>query len=220
MADLIDSVIQPRFLKEAGTFGLRRLVTVNGHEPVIFTAEDKAEKKLLEQVEAAKRDYFVSFLHVAHKPGKYVRPQPPGPAPTTKTEVKPHLSPIPTARDSRRAEGERLTPQQWAGLLQVAVEALPKLREGKDSSASFEKWAVTLRPVLAKKSCLDCHEGAKAGDTLGAMVYAVEKNATTEPSQPIAVVAGQAPVAPRGIAVKAAGPRSPAGSSGTSLENT
>ena len=33
-----------------------------------------------------------------------------------------------------------------------------------------------MRPVLAsKQECLGCHKGARTGDTLGVMVYAVSK---------------------------------------------
>jgi hypothetical protein len=211
VADLIDSVVQPRFLQEAGTFGLRRLATVNGHEPVIFTAETKAEEKVLDDVDALKHDYFVAFLHVAHKPGKYVQPQPGGAARTVAPDVQPHLTLIPTAKDVHRAEQERLTKEQWSGLQKAAIDQLPKLRDGKPAAGTFEKWGVTMRPVLAQKSCLDCHEGAKAGDTLGVMVYAVEKNATTDSPRPTADANRQAPVAPRDGAVKAAGPRQPGG---------
>jgi hypothetical protein len=44
-----------------------------------------------------------------------------------------------------------------------------------------------MRPVLARKSCLDCHEGAKAGDVLGVMVYAIEKNAVEKDAAETAV---------------------------------
>jgi hypothetical protein len=173
IAKLIDSVIQPRFLKEAGEFGLRRLTTsnLNGHTPVMFTAEDKTEKKVLEQVDASGRDYFLAFLHMAHKPGKYLRPPPVSGQPTA-AEVQPQLTPIWTAKGRKR-----LSPSQGADLLKLATDRLGELRKGKDASASFEDFGVTLRPILARKSCLDCHAGAKEGETLGVMLYAVKKDA-------------------------------------------
>jgi len=182
VADLLDSVIQPRFLEEAGEFGLRRLSTLNGHEPVMFTAQSDGEKKVLEEVKAIGRDYFIAFLHVSHKPGKY-RAGHAGAAP--RSEIQPYLSHIFTERDRYREKKDRLSSTQWADLLQVAVGELPALRNGKSATASFEKWGVMLRPVSARKSCLDCHAGAKEGETLGVMVYGVandvaEKSAVEE----------------------------------------
>jgi hypothetical protein len=177
VATLIDSVVQPRFLKDAGEFGLRRLAGLNGHDAVLFTAEDKTEKKALEQVDAFGRDYFLAFLHMAHKPGKYVR----GPSPGRKvaSDVQPHLSRIRTAKDVFLKE--RLSENQWAALLTLATDRLPELRKGKDESAVFENWSVSMRPVLARKSCLDCHEGAKDGETLGVMLYAIAKKTAERP---------------------------------------
>lgn len=34
---------------------------------------------------------------------------------------------------------------------------------------------VLMRPVPARRACLACHAEAKAGDTLGVMVYSVRK---------------------------------------------
>jgi len=43
-----------------------------------------------------------------------------------------------------------------------------------------EDWLVVMRPIRATKpSCLGCHAGAKPGDTLGAMVYTVQKSLLT-----------------------------------------
>src|SRR5262245_8221207 len=58
VAKLLDGVIQPRFLQDAGEFGVRRLLTLNGHEAVTFHAQNKQEQKVLDQVNAAGRDYF------------------------------------------------------------------------------------------------------------------------------------------------------------------
>ena len=45
-------------------------------------------------------------------------------------------------------------------------------------------WRLVLRPVLASRdSCLGCHAGAKRGDTLGVMVYAVDKAVLHAPIQ-------------------------------------
>ena len=71
---------------------------------------------------------------------------------------------------------------QWGSdnLGKVTLPLLPLLRKGEREDVNFGNWLVALRPVRAEQdSCLGCHAGAKRGDTLGVMVYAVDKNANS-----------------------------------------
>lgn len=59
-----------------------------------------------------------------------------------------------------------------------AIAALSLLRAGEGQEATVGNWLVVMQPVRAMHdSCLGCHTGAKHGDTLGAMVYAVSRTA-------------------------------------------
>src|SRR5216110_2633601 len=73
VALLLDCVIQPRFQKDAGVFGMDRIITLNGHRAISgsLIGLDKQEKELLQRVTEANRDFSISFLHCAHVPGKY-----------------------------------------------------------------------------------------------------------------------------------------------------
>ena len=59
-------------------------------------------------------------------------------------------------------------------LLLQAQAAMPRLAQGRTFSQTKEGWTLLLSPISASKdSCLTCHLGAKRGDTLGIMAYAV-----------------------------------------------
>src|ERR1051325_3616056 len=64
VAQLLDCVIQPRFQKDAGEFGMERIITLNGHHSIsgILVGQNKQEKDLLQRVAEARRDYTISFL--------------------------------------------------------------------------------------------------------------------------------------------------------------
>jgi hypothetical protein len=67
----------------------------------------------------------------------------------------------------------------------AAQQAMPTLMKGKGAEQEVGDWLVVTRPVRAMKaSCLKCHQGAKLGDTLGALAYVVSKQtfATTLPA--------------------------------------
>jgi hypothetical protein len=58
----------------------------------------------------------------------------------------------------------------------AAHKALPKLMKGQGAQQDSSDWLIVMQPVRAMKaSCLKCHEGAKQGDTLGVLTYAVSK---------------------------------------------
>ena len=61
-----------------------------------------------------------------------------------------------------------------------AIDGLPQLMNGKEYRSEKADWTMLMRPTLAKQECLSCHKGAKSGDTLGVMVYAVRKTPRNE----------------------------------------
>ncbi len=201
IADSLDAIMQPRFQDDrAGVFGTGRLVpTVRGHIAVnYFQPNTDLEKKLWSQAMGTHRPFLVSFLHCAHVPGKF-KDAPASityPSQTVRVPTAlPNSAAVPwmVARPSMdRLIDQTFTPgPDWTNpnvrarvaaanqarqeiLQQVATDALPALRHGQSQEKMMGDWLVVMRPVRASKdSCLTCHVGAKRGDTLGAMVYAV-----------------------------------------------
>lgn len=173
VADMLDSIVQPRFQKNAGQFGVDRVV-FHGHDNIYgLTAVTSGEKRRLRRINAAHRPYVIAFLHCAHKPGKDMV--------TKETEYEPPIKltvqTLATAT-STDAGSQRLMDWGDNNLDKVVVPAWPMLKQGVGVDRDFGNWQVVMRPVRASKSsCLSCHAGASRGDTLGVMVYAVDKTA-------------------------------------------
>ena len=174
VADLLDSVVQPRFQKDAGVFGTSRIATVEGHESIArFRAADPVEAAVLSTANALGRDYMICFLHVSHVPGTFKN------AKVTRTaarEFRPYLTPLavpdvnafPAAKPERNAEARSYEAP--------VLEALPRLKAGEKAEAVAGRRLLVMRPVRAlQASCMKCHVNAKQGDTLGVMVYAVDR---------------------------------------------
>lgn len=176
VADTLDSIVQPRFQQNAGRFGVDR-VYLEGHDNTYgLVGETHAERRLFRQVNDARRPYVVAFLHCAHKPGQYVRSKE-----RVDAETHPWVQVLATATATQDGSGNLW---EWAdtSLDKVARPALADLRQGSGVDKDLGNWRVVMRPVRAwRSSCLGCHAGAKRGDTLGVMVYAVDKNVIQHP---------------------------------------
>ena len=171
VADTLDSIVQPRFQQSAGRFGMDRIAFA-GHDNVYGLASQTAgERRKFRRVNAAHRPYVIAFLHCAHKPGEDL---------ITHTRDKqeaftPSLQTL-AAATSTQAGTEKLMAWSDADLSKAVLPSLPVLRQGLGVDRDYGNWQVVLRPVRAlHASCLTCHAGAKRGDTLGVMVYAVDK---------------------------------------------
>lgn len=187
VAETLDSIVQPRFQKNAGRFGADRVFALDGHGNVHWVdADSRSERRRFAAVKASHRPYIIAFLHCRHKPGAHIDPA---------TKPEPFDLPVPsvnslTAVGATQVGADRM--YNWAdnSLLSVVRPHLASLKHGQGASAQYESWVVVMRPVRAlHESCLTCHAGAKRGDTLGVMVYAVDKNQKTQ---------GQSFVAPGG----------------------
>ncbi len=181
VADALDKIAQPRFQDvTAGRFGVSRMMpAANGHEALgssgSFRANTPTEAALLARADAFRRTYLIAFLHCRHVPG--VRPQAPlvlgGPA---APNVRPRMSMI-FGKQPPNAVAAHFSGKTIPEIQEAALSALPAAMKGRAAQTSAGEWALFLRPVAASKdACLGCHSGAKRGDTLGVMVYAVSKN--------------------------------------------
>ncbi len=176
VAETLDGIVQPRFQQNAGRFGVDR-VMLDGHDEIYgLSAITARERRDFRRANAAHRPYVVAFLHCAHKPGHYSdsKERPDG-------ATEPYLEPLASATTTDEgAEKLRL----WADghLEKVVLPDLADLRRGGKVDKDFGNWRVSMRPVLASRpACLGCHAGAKKNDTLGVMVYAVDKNTVQSP---------------------------------------
>jgi hypothetical protein len=179
VADTLDSIVQPRFQQNAGQFGVDRIVFA-GHDNIYSLAGMNAsERRRFRRVNAAHRPYIIAFLHCAHKPGRDL---------LTKTRDTPDLTrPSLQTLSSATATSDgtqKLFDWSDTHLEKAVLPSLPVLRHGTGIDRDFGNWRLVMRPVQASRdSCLGCHAGAKRGDTLGVMVYAVDKAAIHAPIQ-------------------------------------
>lgn len=174
VADMLDSIVQPRFQQNAGRFGVDRVFALDGHGNVHWVESDsRAERRRFAVVTASHRPYIIAFLHTSHKPGAHIDPP-----------TKPQASdmPIPsinslTAVGATQVGAGRMYDWANAQLKPVVIAHLATLKQGQSAQADYQNWTVVMRPVRAlHEGCITCHAGAKRGDTLGVMVYAVDKN--------------------------------------------
>lgn len=176
VADTLDGIVQPRFQQNAGRFGVDR-VLLDGHDEIYgLSAVTARERRDFRRANAAHRPYVVAFLHCAHKPGHYSNSKERADGATD-----PSLEPLASATTTEDG-AEKL--RGWADehLEKVVLPDLADLRRGGNVDKDFGNWRVCMRPVLASRpSCLGCHVGAKKNDTLGVMVYAVDKNTVKAP---------------------------------------
>ena len=176
VAETLDSIVQPRFQQNAGRFGPDRVVHIEGHGRVEWiNPHNHFETRQIAAVKASRRSYVIAFLQCRHKPGAHI--DPPTPAEPLQDNFKPSAYTL-VATGATQAGAQNTF--EWANkaLTPVVLPHLKVLKKGHSVQAEYENWVVTMRPVRAlHQSCITCHVGAKRGDTLGVMVYAVDKNA-------------------------------------------
>lgn len=174
VADTLDSIIQPRFQKNAGRFGVDRIFELDGHAEVQWVdADSRSERRRFAAVKASHRPYIIAFLHCRHKPGAHIDPPT---KPAHLEFIAPKIDAL-TAVGATQTGAERM--YQWAdkSLNPVVLPHFAALKQGQPAQAEFENWVIVMRPIRAlHESCVTCHAGTKRGDTLGVMVYAVDKN--------------------------------------------
>ena len=175
VATWLDGIVQPRFQQNAGQFGVDRIVKVSGHDHVYgLDVKTPGEKRNLARVNAARHPFVIAFLHCAHKPGR-------NPGISQRERTGTSLSLLATGTGTQDSGGKLY---RWgdAHLKALVVPSLPKLRQGRNVDITDKHWLVSLRPVQAKQeACLGCHVGAKHNDTLGVMVYAVNRSTSHAP---------------------------------------
>ncbi len=179
VADTLDSIVQPRFQQNAGRFGVDRIAFA-GHDNIYgLTGMTASEKRRFRRVNAAHRPYVIAFLHCAHKPGRDL---------ISKTRDKegaetPSLQTL-AAATATDTSSQKLIDWSDTHLEKAVLPNLPVLRQGTGMDRDLGNWRLVLRPVPASRdSCLGCHAGARRGDTLGVMVYAVDKATIHAPIQ-------------------------------------
>ena len=168
-AEALDSYVQPRFnILRDKNFGAFRIVYKRHAGIVQLKVESPAEKRIIANVNATKRDYAIGLLHC---PPEWSEPKLQllyfnQEAVVTDTEYDP--------TDSVDIAAKRHL--DWSAVEKKSVGALPTLLKGQEFRTRSGDWDVLMRPVPAsKQECLGCHEGSKPNSVLGVMVYAVGK---------------------------------------------
>jgi len=186
VAEALDALVQPRFLQHAGRFGMSRVFSPYGHERVsILTPVNPEEQRALTSLNSHNHDWSISFLRLPHPRGTYGASEHGNPfifrGDTTK--LRPALYPLGVRRETLSDPKAGGVPPRDGTVMgaspvvaRLALDALPRLQAGEKVDVVGEKRHVAMRPVrAAKEACLGCHKGAKMGDTLGVMVYAVDR---------------------------------------------
>ena len=188
---LLDGYVQTRFEQDEGKFGLSRLMPpVNGHQTVWYglPVANEREKEIMEAVRATRLEYLVEFVPCAHKPGNpTIKPIEPDAElegqGITLVAARSSAAPFEPYSFSKARQEFRKTTE--GPIHKEALSKLPRLKKGDTVDTYAAGWYVALRPVRASKtSCLTCHKGANAGDTLGIMLYAVRPVPVSAPKVP------------------------------------
>ena len=175
VAETLDSIVQPRFQKDIGQFGTGRVThnVIPGHEGIEWIgADNRFETRRFATLKASHRSYILAFLHCRHKPGA---PVDPSPKPQLGDDFKSYTEPL-IAFGATEDSAQRM--YDWAdkSLNPVVLPHLTALKQGHSAQAEYENWVIVMRPVRAlHQSCITCHAGTRRGDTLGVMVYVVDK---------------------------------------------
>ena len=174
VAETLDSIVQPRFQQNAGRFGMDRVFSLDGHGNVHWVESDsRAERRRFAMVKASHRPYVIAFLHTAHKPGAHIDPPT---KPVASDQITPSINALTAVGATQKGAG-RMYDWVNAQLKPVVTAHLATLKQGQSAQADYQNWVVVMRPVRALHAgCITCHAGAQRGDTLGVMVYAVDKN--------------------------------------------
>lgn len=199
VAQALDAIVQPRFQDTSMiVFGVNRVGPQSvKHPPVNLIPKTSQEAAILKTVAAAHRDYILSFLHcvpvppggseLARNSQGYARQLPQFAAPQVHFLPMPGLSNLSLTLPATPfrpfvtnmivhspASGSPKIALAQKAVTKAGLNVLPRLRLGQEAHANVDGWTVLMRPIpAAQSSCLTCHTGAKRGDTLGVMVYAV-----------------------------------------------
>ena len=164
VANLVDRVVQDRFRRPLDrTFGISRIARPEDARMIHSRSTVDADRPLLAKAEASERAWRVLYYPTRSlkEDSLKVRDFPHGPGLT------------PVASSKRPAKGV-VSAAFLAGAAAILKEHEPFLNDGRSLEASVEDWRLYARPVLADKSCIDCHTGSREGQPLGVVAYVVE----------------------------------------------
>lgn len=176
VADRIDSIIQPRFQVSAGQFGQDRVVgSIDGHPRTfeVIDQETNSERSQFASVIASKRPFVMGLLHCSHRLGSHLHTHDglqngEGDDPQVIMLVSAGIS------DLNAQNNFDWCDDHLSGAVKPDIAAI---KRGQACTTTCGQWLVVMRPIKAEHEiCLSCHLGAKRGDTLGAMVYAIRES--------------------------------------------
>ena len=164
VANLVDKVVQDRFRRPLDkTFGISRIARPEDARMIHSRSNLPADAPTLAKAEASGRAWRVLYYTTRSLAEDKL-----------KASDFPHGPGLTPVASSKRPAHRILSTAFLDGATAVLKEHEPFLNAGRSLEASAENWRLYARPVLADKSCIDCHTAAKTGETLGVVAYAVE----------------------------------------------
>jgi hypothetical protein len=164
IADLVDSVVQERFRRPLDeTFGLSRVARPSDKRMVHSQSTLETDKSVLERSEASGRAWRVLFYQTRSLASDGLK--------ATEYAHKDGLTDLASSEISAR---KNMGPAFYSAATQELKSLDRYLIAGRSAEAGVDGWRLFARPVLADKSCVSCHVGARVGENLGSVVYAVE----------------------------------------------
>jgi hypothetical protein len=165
IADLVDTVVQDRFRRPLDqTFGLSRVARPGDERMTHSQSMTEADKPRLEKSEASGRAWRVLFYQTRSLASDGLKA----------TEYA-HQGGLTDLASSEVSARRNMGPAFYAAATQELKGLDRYLVAGRSAEAGVDGWRLFARPVLADKSCVSCHAGARAGENLGTVVYAVEQ---------------------------------------------
>ncbi len=164
IADLVDSVVQERFRRPLDqTFGLSRVARPGDERMTHSSSTTESDKPVLEKAEASGRAWRVLFYQTRSLSSDSLKA----------TEYA-HEDGLTNLASSERPARRNMGSAFYTATRSELDTLKRHLVAGRSAEASADGWRLFARPVLADKSCVSCHAGARVGENLGTVVYAVE----------------------------------------------
>ncbi len=164
VADLVDSVVQERFRRPLDeTFGLSRVARPTDKRMTHSSSTTESDKPVLEKAEASGRAWRVLFYQTRSLASDSLK--------ATEYAHKDGLTDLASSEVPAR---RNMGPAFYSAATHELDALKRQLVAGRSAEAGVDGWRLFARPVLAEKSCVSCHAGAREGENLGTVVYAVE----------------------------------------------
>jgi hypothetical protein len=164
VANRVDEVLQERFRRPLDrVFGLSRVARPDDKKIAHSRSATPADTEKLAKAEEVGRAFRVFFYAMRSLD-----------ADGLKAIEFPHGEGLTALASSERAARRAIGEPFFSAARSELSIGRRWLERGHVVEGAADGWRLYARPILAEKSCVGCHSGAREGAPLGALVYAVE----------------------------------------------